>query len=189
VSASGLAVRGSAYAADRDFKEGLVRAVARPGAAAGRNSIPDYACRRSLRAVVDAGSIPAASIILLNHALFRARRVELNARRVCRNPARDKGVIVADGSAHRILSDRALGLMFVGRQHRTAAGRTVAPCRGSTTGRGPARPMASTRTPALMLALRSVPPERWTIADMHGRPRATRRWSRRCGKRAAPSSR
>jgi hypothetical protein len=63
VSASGLAVRGSAYAADRDFKEGLVRAVARPGAAAGRNSIPDYACRRSLRAVVDAGSIPAASII------------------------------------------------------------------------------------------------------------------------------
>jgi hypothetical protein len=65
VSASGLAVRGSAYAADRDFKEGLVRAVARPGAAAGRNSIPDYACRRSLRAVVDAGSIPAASIGLV----------------------------------------------------------------------------------------------------------------------------
>ena len=64
MSASGLAVRGSAYAADRDFKEGLVRAVARPGAAAGRNSIPDYACRRSLRAVVDAGSIPAASIPL-----------------------------------------------------------------------------------------------------------------------------
>jgi hypothetical protein len=70
VSASGLAVRGSAYAADRDFKEGLVRAVARPGAAAGRNSIPDYACRRSLRAVVDAGSIPAASIIRLNHRGF-----------------------------------------------------------------------------------------------------------------------
>ena len=64
MSASGLAVRGSAYAADRDFKEGLVRVVARPGAATGRNSIPDYACRRSLRAVVDAGSIPAASIPL-----------------------------------------------------------------------------------------------------------------------------
>ena len=69
MSASGLAVRGSAYAADRDFKEGLVRAVARPGAAAGRNSIPDYACRRSLRAVVDAGSIPAASIIRLNQTI------------------------------------------------------------------------------------------------------------------------
>ena len=69
MSASGLAVRGSAYAADRDFKEGLVRVVARPGAATGRNSIPDYACRRSLRAVVDAGSIPAASIIWLNHAV------------------------------------------------------------------------------------------------------------------------
>src|SRR6185436_12180078 len=33
-------------AAERDFKEGLVRAVARPGAAAGRNSIPDYAVKR-----------------------------------------------------------------------------------------------------------------------------------------------
>ena len=62
MSASGLAVRGNAYAADRDFKEGLVRVVARPGAATGRNPIPEYACRRSLRAVVDAGSIPAASI-------------------------------------------------------------------------------------------------------------------------------
>ena len=83
MSASGLAVRGSAYAADRDFKEGLVRAVARPGAAAGRNSIPDYACRRSLRAVVDAGSIPAASIIRLNHMVCWAYRVESNTPRVC----------------------------------------------------------------------------------------------------------
>ena len=64
MSYSGLAVRGNASAVDRDFKEGLARTVARPGAATGRNSIPDYACRRSLRAVVDAGSIPAASIPL-----------------------------------------------------------------------------------------------------------------------------
>ena len=61
MSSSGLAGRGSASAADRDFKEGLVRAVARPGAAAGRISNPDYACRRSSRAVVDVGSIPTAS--------------------------------------------------------------------------------------------------------------------------------
>jgi hypothetical protein len=62
VSSSGLAVRGNASAADRDFKEGLARTVARPGAAAGRISIPDYACRRSHRTAVDAGSLPAASI-------------------------------------------------------------------------------------------------------------------------------
>ena len=64
MSSSGLAGRGNASAADRDTKEGLVHAVARPGAAAGRMPNPDYACRRSSRAVVDAGSIPAASIII-----------------------------------------------------------------------------------------------------------------------------
>ena len=53
----------------------------------------------------------------------------------------------------------------------------------------PARPVASTLAAALMLALRTVPPERWTIADLHERPRATRRSSRRCGTRATPSSR
>jgi hypothetical protein len=72
VSYSGLAVRGNASAADRDFKEGLARTVARPGAAAERISIPDYACRRSHRTAVDAGSIPAASILRLNQALSSA---------------------------------------------------------------------------------------------------------------------
>ena len=61
---SGLTVRRNASAAVRDIEDGLVRAVARLGAAAGRMPIPDYACRRFQRAVVDAGSIPAASIPL-----------------------------------------------------------------------------------------------------------------------------
>ena len=65
MSSSGLAARGNASAAERDIKEGLARPVARPGAAAERSPNPEYACRRSLRAVVDAGSIPAASIGLV----------------------------------------------------------------------------------------------------------------------------
>ena len=48
-------------------------------------------------------------------------------------------------------------------------------------GARPARPVASTLAAALMLALRSVPPERWTIADMHGRLHAIRRLSRQRG--------
>jgi hypothetical protein len=75
VSSSGLAVRGNASAADRDFKEGLARTVARPGAAAGRISIPDYACRRSHRTAVDAGSIPAASITSTRYAAPRKRAI------------------------------------------------------------------------------------------------------------------
>ena len=72
MSYSGLAVRGNASAADRDFKEGLARTVARPGAAAERISISDYACRRSHRTAVDAGSIPAASITVFKPDPARA---------------------------------------------------------------------------------------------------------------------
>ena len=43
--------------------------MARLGAAAGRMPNPDYACRRFRRAVVDAGSIPAASTFWLNGAV------------------------------------------------------------------------------------------------------------------------
>ena len=75
---SGLTVRRNASAAVRDIEDGLVRAVARLGAAAGRIPIPDYACRRFQRAVVDAGSIPAASTFWLNHAVCGHLLVESN---------------------------------------------------------------------------------------------------------------
>ena len=50
--------------------------MARPGAVTGRNPNPDYACRRSLRTIVDAGSIPAASIISLNNPILVGDRSE-----------------------------------------------------------------------------------------------------------------